>query len=160
MPSIAHAPLIPILALPVCVVGVRVETEQIEEIVFMPPGTTLADNPPPLACRVREAILACLARPDVPFDLPFKARGTAFQRRVWAALLAIPPGQTRTYGEVAESLHSVARAVGQACRSNPFPILVPCHRVIGKQGLGGFAGHTEDWWIKTKQWLLAHEKAL
>lgn len=153
-------PVLPILSLPVCVVGVRLRGAEVDEILFMPPGTKLAEDPPPLACQVREALLARLDNPASEFELPLRARGTEYQRRVWAALCAIPAGKTLTYGEVAVPLHSVARAVGQACRANPFPILVPCHRVLAKQGMGGFSGHTEDWWIKTKQWLLVNEKAL
>lgn len=153
-------PVFPILSLPVCVVGVRVVGGLIEEIRYMPPGTPLVDAPDSLAKSVRAALEDCLAQPGHAFALPLQVRGTEFQRRVWAAISAIAPGRTRTYGELAEELGSAPRAVGQACGANPFPILVPCHRVVGKQGLGGFAGHTEDWWIKTKQWLLANEKAL
>lgn len=90
------------------------------------------------------------------FDLTLAPRGSAFQRRVWAALAAIPSGQTRTYGELARELGSAARAVGGAVGRNPISIVVPCHRVIGTNGtLTGYAGGTER-----KRWLLAHEGAL
>ncbi|MBK1719557.1 methylated-DNA--[protein]-cysteine S-methyltransferase [Thiocystis violacea] len=93
------------------------------------------------------------------FDLPLELEGTPFQQRVWAVLRAIPAGRTRTYGEVAEELGSAARAVGQACRANPCPIVVPCHRVVGRRGLGGFAGDTSGRRIAVKRWLLDHEGA-
>ena len=79
-------------------------------------------------------------RPDVA-GLPLAPRGTAFQRRVWDALLAIPYGETRTYGELAAELGSSPRAVGSAVGRNPISVIVPCHRVLGADGsLTGYAG--------------------
>ncbi len=92
-------------------------------------------------------------------DLPLALAGTPFQQRVWALLRTIPAGRTRTYGEVARELGSAARAVGQACRANPCPIVVPCHRVVASQGLGGFAGDTSGRKLAVKRWLLDHEGA-
>lgn len=89
------------------------------------------------------------------FDLPLAAPGTAFQQRVWAALRAIPYGQTISYGELAQRIDqpTAARAVGLANGQNPIAIIVPCHRVIGAKGaLTGYAGG-----IERKRWLLAHE---
>ena len=89
------------------------------------------------------------------FDLPLAPRGTAFQQRVWAALRAIPYGETRTYGELAAAIGSpsASRAVGMANHHNPIPIVIPCHRVIGANGtLTGYTGGLE---IKRK--LLALE---
>ena len=78
---------------------------------------------------------------SVPINLD---RGTAFQRQVWQALLAIPYGKTVTYGELARSLGlsaGASRAVGHACGANPLPIIVPCHRVVAANGsLGGYSG--------------------
>ena len=93
------------------------------------------------------------------FDLPVALTGTEFQRRVWSLMRAIPPGETRTYGSIASELGSAARAVGQACRANPLPIIVPCHRVVAAQGLGGFAGDTSGRKLEVKRWLLRHEGA-
>lgn len=90
------------------------------------------------------------------FALPLTARGTAFQRAVWSALAAIPFGETRTYGELAEALGrpSAVRAVGGANARNPLSIVVPCHRVVGGDGsLTGYAGG-----LAAKEWLLAHER--
>lgn len=89
------------------------------------------------------------------FDLPLAATGTDFQHRVWQALVSIPFGETRSYGELAEQLGSKGgqRAVGAANGKNPISIIVPCHRVIGSEGkLTGYASG-----IGRKQWLLAHE---
>jgi len=76
---------------------------------------------------------------------------------VWAAIRAIPPGEVRTYGELARALGSSARAVGQATGANPWPVLVPCHRVVAAQGLGGYVGwHAPG--RAVKRWLLRHEE--
>lgn len=74
------------------------------------------------------------------FDLPLAPIGTPYQRLVWAALQTIDYGQTRTYNEIARLAGGSARSVGQANRNNPIPILIPCHRVVGTQGLGGYSG--------------------
>jgi len=84
--------------------------------------------------------------------------GTPFQHRVWRALREIPPGEVRTYGELARSLGSGSRAVAGACRANPWPLLIPCHRIIGASGAGGYCGHTQGPYLAIKQWLLAHER--
>lgn len=90
------------------------------------------------------------------FDVPLSFAGTAFQKSVWAALLAIPFGETRSYGEVAAQIGKpgASRAVGAANGRNPISIIAPCHRVIGSSGkLTGFAGGME-----AKQYLLELER--
>jgi len=94
------------------------------------------------------------------FDLKLKTGGTDFQRRVWNALREIPPGRTVTYGDLAKRIGTSARAVGGACRANPCPIVVPCHRVVATNGLGGFAGDTSGKKLDVKRWLLRHEGAV
>jgi methylated-DNA-[protein]-cysteine S-methyltransferase len=90
------------------------------------------------------------------FDLPLDPAGTLFRRRVWAAIRAIPPGETWTYAELAGLLGSAPRAVGQACGANPIPILVPCHRVVATNGaLGGYSGGDGP---ATKRYLLDLER--
>jgi methylated-DNA-[protein]-cysteine S-methyltransferase len=88
----------------------------------------------------RAQLYAYLDRELTAFDLPLAPHGTAFQQRVWQALCAIPYGQTRSYAELAASLRSAPRAVGQANAANPIPIIIPCHRVIAANGLGGYSG--------------------
>jgi methylated-DNA-[protein]-cysteine S-methyltransferase len=91
------------------------------------------------------------------FELPLHMIGNAFQRLVWQALLDIPCGETRSYGEVAAAIGApgAARAVGSANAQNPIPLIVPCHRVIGADGsLTGYGGG-----LPTKRWLLEHEAA-
>jgi len=91
--------------------------------------------------------------------LPLRAAGTAFQRRVWGRIDAIPSGKTRTYGELANEIGSGPRAVGNACGANPYPVVVPCHRVVAADGrLGGFAGNRAGFLLDVKRWLLNHER--
>lgn len=90
------------------------------------------------------------------FDLPLRVEAGAFQRAVCARMAAIPFGETVTYGEIARELGAPAQAVGQACGGNPLPVLIPCHRVLGASGLGGYSGGGG---IETKVWLLRHEGA-
>ncbi len=92
-----------------------------------------------------------------PLPLPLELHGTDFQSRVWQALRGIPPGEVSTYGELASQLHTSPRAVGNACRQNPCPLVVPCHRVVGRNGIGGYAGHTDGETLDIKRWLLRHE---
>jgi len=96
--------------------------------------------------------------PQWQFSLPVVSSGTVFQQRVWQFMRAIPVGETRRYGDVAISLKSAARAVGGACRRNPVPLVVPCHRIVAANGLGGFDGQRDGAELDFKQWLLNHEK--
>ncbi len=92
----------------------------------------------------------------VPLGRP--AGATPFQNRVWDALLSIPWGETRTYGQLARALGSSPRAVGGACHRNPLPLFIPCHRVVAQTGLGGYSGDWERGRALTiKQRLLDHE---
>jgi methylated-DNA-[protein]-cysteine S-methyltransferase len=98
----------------------------------------IADEKP--TAKARAQITAYLAGKRREFDLPLAARGSDFQQRVWKALRAISRGETRSYGALAKSLKSSARAVGRANATNPICLIVPCHRVIGADGsLTGFA---------------------
>ena len=88
------------------------------------------------------------------FDLPLAPRGSDFQQSVFDAMSAIPYGETLTYGEIAKALSCPAQPVGQACGANPIPIIIPCHRVLSKTGLGGFSGFGG---VESKITLLKHE---
>ncbi|KXF83279.1 methylated-DNA--[protein]-cysteine S-methyltransferase [Enterovibrio coralii] len=95
---------------------------------------------------------------NVEFNVALDLQGTAFQQSVWTLLQAIPAGETRCYGDLAHLLGkpTASRAVGAANGQNPIAIIVPCHRVIGKNGkLTGYAGG-----LSAKEWLLAHEEKM
>jgi methylated-DNA-[protein]-cysteine S-methyltransferase len=89
------------------------------------------------------------------FQLPLKPQGSPYQQKVWNALLVIPVGRTLTYGELAITLQSSPRAVGQACKKNPLALFIPCHRVVGKNDLGGYMGNPQS--LPYKEALLQHE---
>jgi len=114
----------------------------------------------PLARQVCAQLKAYFADPRTRFDLPLAPRGTPFQQRAWRALRRIPSGTARTYGELARTLKSAPRAVGGACRANPIPIVVPCHRVVAANGPGGFMGATRGRAMDIKRWLIEHEAAV
>lgn len=154
-----QAPLSAILPTPFGALGIIADAEYLREIIFLP-GSAAALQPSGIpAEKAVEQLARYLADPDYRFDLPLAEQGSHFRRRTWAAIGEIPRGETRTYSQLAESLGSVARAVGQACGDNPFPIVTPCHRVVSARGIGGFAHHAEGFLIDTKRWLLQHEAA-
>lgn len=113
----------------------------------------------PLQRRIKQQIEKYFDSPR-DFDLPMQVRGTDFQKKVWRIMQKIPAGRTLQYGEVARRLHSSPRAVGNACRANPIPLLIPCHRIVAKNGLGGFSGKSTGVTVERKRWLLEHEGAL
>ena len=90
------------------------------------------------------------------FSLQVAQYGTPYQQRVWQAIRAIPRGRVLTYGDIAAQIGSGPRAVANACGANNIPLLVPCHRVVAKNGLGGFMQGNKDG-LKIKKWLLKHE---
>jgi O-6-methylguanine DNA methyltransferase len=120
------------------------------------PNEALQDPPSDnLAAQQLISDLAAYFRGDLKaFTVPLAPKGSAFQRQVWDALQAIPIGTTTTYGALAKQLGNpgAMRAVGAANGANPIWLLIPCHRVIGSQGLHGYAGG-----LARKAWLLRHE---
>jgi methylated-DNA-[protein]-cysteine S-methyltransferase len=138
-------------------VGIRCDEMEVHSLVYLEPGAgTSPENA--LAAETLRQLQTYLDDPDAVFSLPLRPSGTAFQRRVWAEIADIPCHQVRTYGELATRLHNAPRAVGQACGANPFPLIVPCHRVVAAHGgLGGFARQRGGFLVEVKRWLLTHE---
>jgi len=139
--------------------GIRCNADELTEILYLP-GRHEQPSITPLAAEAVRQLQAYLADPGFEFGLPLQPAGTLFQRRVWQQIATIPLGQTRSYGEVASALHSGPRAVGGACGANPFPLVVPCHRVVAAAGLGGFGRNGGDFLLDIKRWLLRHEGIL
>ncbi|WP_434778652.1 methylated-DNA--[protein]-cysteine S-methyltransferase [Neisseria sp. Ec49-e6-T10] len=94
------------------------------------------------------------------FTLPLFLDGTTFQKKVWTQIAQIDYGLTKNYGQLAELTGSHARAIGQACGHNPIPIFIPCHRVLGKTGLGGFSLGQDKDMLDIKVFLLQLEGVL
>jgi len=153
-----------VLPSPVGYLGVRIEGNKLSGLEFL--GKRLntglrkstVQNTGEAGAEIRQAL-------DSYFSDPYNIKppvtvlsGTEFQKKVWRILSLIKPGQTRTYGDIARQLNSSPRAVGNACRRNPVPIFIPCHRVVAASGRGGFMGHTSGEPLEIKEWLLRHEK--
>jgi len=150
-----------IVEFPTMKVAVATRDERIAEIRYLPPSADARAPRNPLAERAARQLERYREDPDARFDLPLLIEGTPFQRRLWDALCGIPRGKTLTYGELARRLGgaSVAmrRAVGQACGDNRLPIVIPCHRVVAANGIGGFGHATGGYLMEAKRWLLMHE---
>ncbi|GMQ91478.1 MAG: methylated-DNA--[protein]-cysteine S-methyltransferase [Gammaproteobacteria bacterium] len=136
--------------------GIIVEDDFLMGIDFLGQKTAIVRGGA-LAKKIATEINRYLCDPGYRFSIPYRLSGTAFQNRVWRALLEIPPGELLSYGELAAKLKTGARAVGNACRRNPIPVIVPCHRVTAKQGPGGYMGKMQGDGVRMKQWLIAHE---
>ena len=148
------------IATPVGQIAVHISNARVVQLDYAAPKRHAQARLSPAAARIKQQIQTYFKSPSVDFDFPVQADGTQFQKRVWRALQNIPVGTTMTYGDIAKRLHTSARAVGNACRSNPVPLIIPCHRVIASQGIGGFAGKTTGASIDRKRWLLRHEGVL
>lgn len=147
------------LLTPFAVLGIRAREEWLEGIEYLPRGAALLSPQNRLAARACRQIEKYLDDPDYRFDIPVCMHGTLYQRQVWAAISRIPPGRTRTYSDIARLLGSGARAIGGACGANRLPLIIPCHRVVATQGLGGFMRARAGSALEIKRWLLRHEQS-
>lgn len=138
---------------PVGVLGVIEQDGAITQLVW---DGWSEGNFTPVLQKALDQLAAYFAGTLDQFDLPLAPKGTPFQQQVYAAMSAIPRGETRTYGDIATALGVPAQPVGQACGSNPIPVIIPCHRVVGTGHLGGFSG---DGGVETKVKLLQAEGA-
>ncbi len=146
-----------IVVTPCARIGLRMVNGMLSALDYLPADTL--EQPPTDAATTQavEQLRAYFRDAHTVFTVPLAAQGTPFQQRVWAALCAIPPGKVLTYGQLAQQLGTAARAVGGACRTNPIPIVIPCHRVVGQHGLGGYTGVVTGDPLSIKRWLLRHE---
>jgi methylated-DNA-[protein]-cysteine S-methyltransferase len=146
------------LRAPFAVLGIRTAHGVVTSIEFLPQSARAQAPTDALAERVVRQLERYLADSHFRFNLPLAAANTPFRQRFRAALTQIPVGESRTYGELARTLHTAPRAVGGACGANAMAVVVPCHRVVGSQGsLGGFMNAVDDAPLAIKRWLLTHE---
>ncbi len=146
------------LRAPFAMLGLRTEAGALTQLCYLPVGTPAQRPTDRIAERAAREIERYFADPQFRFTVPLAPRGTDYRRRVWAAIAAIPAGESRTYGELAQRLLSAPRAVGQACGANPLALVIPCHRVVGSRGaLGGFMHAAAGAPLDVKRWLLRHE---
>lgn len=146
-------------ATPFAVLGIRTVGELLTDIEYLPRGAATLAPLNKLAERVCRQIERYLDDAEYRFDLPFEYCGSEFQCRVWREISRIRAGHTKTYKDLAVKLHNAPRAVGGACGKNRLPLLIPCHRVLGSNGIGGFMHARGGEPITIKKWLLTHEGA-
>ncbi len=140
------------------VLGVRTAGNVVSRIEFLSRKERALAPANALAERAVRQLERYLDDPQFRFDLPLAPADTPFRQRFREALVRIPIGESRTYGEMARLLHTAPRAVGGACGANDIAVVVPCHRVVGSRGsLGGFMNGIDDEPLAIKRWLLAHE---
>jgi methylated-DNA-[protein]-cysteine S-methyltransferase len=149
----SHSPAVPQLSLHTPIGDMSVSEED-GAIVSVDWGWGSAQSETLLLRRACEQLHAYFDGGLTVFDLPLAPSGTAYRRRVWNALCAIPYGETRSYLDIAREAGGSARSVGQANGCNPIPLIIPCHRVVATTHLGGYSGGDG---LTTKRWLLAHE---
>jgi methylated-DNA-[protein]-cysteine S-methyltransferase len=146
-----------VIGFPKMKVAVATREARVVEIRFLPPGASEVFPTSALAERAARQLERYRDDPDAKFDLPVVVEGSPLQRAVWDAMGAIPRGKTRTYGDIARELRADARDIGQACGDNRLPIVIPCHRVVAADGIGGFGHATGGYLLEVKRWLLMHE---
>ena len=140
-------------------IGVMMENDALADVSFLGDTTSLHAPRTTAAKRVCRQLRSYFANPRHSFRVPLTLSGTAFQQRVWRALRRIPAGRTLSYGALARKLATSARAVGNSCRANPVPIVIPCHRVVAANSAGGFMGKRSGSALRLKHRLLEHEHA-
>ena len=155
--AIANQPYQAKFRIPCAVLGIRTYAEQVVGVEYLPHSTSTLNPHDAFTREVCAQIAAYVQDADFTFDVPLHFSGTPHQRKVWQALLTIPRGVTRTYGALAEQIRSSPRAVGGACGDNPIPLFIPCHRVVAKNGAGGFMHQASGDPLSIKAWLLKHE---
>jgi methylated-DNA-[protein]-cysteine S-methyltransferase len=143
---------------PFAVLGISTVDVWVTGVDYLPVDVEPRTPRNALAHEVVEQVERYLEDPGFRFELPLKIQGSEFRKRVWDVMCAIPAGQTLTYGDVAKRLDSAARAVGGACGDNRIPLIIPCHRIVARGGIGGFMHTTGERELNIKRWLLAHEQ--
>ena len=148
------------LEVPFAVIGIRTRAERLTDLEYLPLGAATLKPIDAFSREVCRQLKAYFRRSDFDLDLPFEWHGTGYQQRVWEAVRAIPRGAMRSYLDVAQTIGSAPRPVGTACGANRIPLLIPCHRVVGSDGLGGFMHSRGGKPLEIKRWLLRHEGAI
>ncbi len=147
-----------IIETPLGHLGITTENNSLTNIDYLKPQTKLKSPTDDYASVVVRELKHYFTDARHSFSaVKMNLMGTPFQKQVWQAMTKIPCGKIVTYGDLATQLATSPRAIGNACRQNPIPIIVPCHRIVAKQGLGGYSGATKGAKLDIKAWLLQHE---
>jgi methylated-DNA-[protein]-cysteine S-methyltransferase len=140
-------------------VGVAVRDGVVTQLKYLPLSAPTISPGNELAKRAERQLEGYKRDPNSTFDLPVVIEGSDLQKAVWKAMCAIPRGKTRTYGDLARELGADPRDIGQCCGDNRLPLVIPCHRIVAADGIGGFAHATSGYLLEAKRWLLMHEAA-
>lgn len=146
-----------IISSPLGKIGIVTTQGKLSALEILPESSEIIHPSEALDKSIVTQLANYFINPVFKFNLDFHLTGTSFQKNVWRALQEIPSGETLTYGELAKQLDTSPRAIGQACRTNPVPVIIPCHRIVAANHLGGYAGATEGKLMEIKTWLLQHE---
>lgn len=153
-----------IIPSPIGYIGIQTQGDYLISLTLLPmSGHTLRKPNDYFTLEVTAQINAYFVNPKFIFNIPVALNGTPFQKRVWANIQKVPSGAVSSYGELSSTLNSGPRAVANACAMNCLLLIIPCHRIVAKNGLGGFSGNRlgnyEDN-LHIKRWLLKHEQSL
>ena len=139
-------------------IGLVVSNGSVTRLLWQSDGPLASSLPPSdVLAKAGHQIDAYFKQKLTEFNLPLDPKGSAFQKKIYQAMIDIPYGETRTYGELAKLVGGSAQSVGSACGANPIPIIIPCHRVVSSKDLGGYSG---EGGIETKISLLRLEGAI
>lgn len=145
-----------IIPAPFGAVGIRAQDDFLIGIELIPEHLPEKQSAEPFVQQIANQVREYLKNPAASLNIPYAVKGTHFQKRVWQAIASIPSGRTLSYSELAQKVGSGPRAVANVCGANQVPLFIPCHRVVSKNGIGGFMQGSENG-LKVKRWLLAHE---
>ncbi len=146
-----------IIVSPIGKLGLIITNNKLTAIHFLPVRVPLLPAQDSAARHIIVKIKKYFCNPRSQLGLLTQMKGTLLQQKIWRALQKIPCGKTMTYGELAQKIGTSPRVIGNACRRNPIPIVIPCHRVVAATGLGGYYGKDSNGGLKIKRWLLRHE---
>jgi methylated-DNA-[protein]-cysteine S-methyltransferase len=135
------------------------EDETIVQINYIKPDKTHNSSDNLLINQLKAQIGLFSSNPCLRIDVPHKLKGTEFQKKVWHFLHQIPAGEVMSYGQLSQIVGGSPLAVGQALKRNPLPLIYPCHRVVAKSGIGGFAGARDGYLVDLKKTLLKLESS-
>ncbi len=145
-----------VISSPVGSLGLTIVNYQLTQLDFLVKPRKLSIILEPKIKRIVWQLERYFINPRVKFTLPLQLNGTWLQQKIWHAIQKISSGSVVTYGELARIIGTTPRVIGNACRANPLPIIIPCHRVVGVASLGGYGGNSNKG-LKIKKWLLWHE---
>lgn len=149
-----------VITSPIGPLGLKLSSRGLTQLVYCDSQQVLHMPTQGLALELAQQIDAYFNLELKQFDIPLDVQGTDYQNKVWREVSSIPYAQALTYGAIAKTLGTGARAVGNACRRNPVPLMIPCHRVVRLDQIGGYCGQTSGQSMQQKDWLLRHERSV